>query len=369
MDLEAWFPGYNAYRELVSCSNCTDFQSRALGIRMAVKNLPKGESMPFVHLLNGTMCATERTLCCIMENYQTPDGVIVPDVLRPYVGLDFLPYDPKKVEAFLKALEEEKNPKDIGKKNKKEKGKNENKKEQGGDKKDKKKEEKKEKPTEEKKTTEKKQEKKQEKTKKPEGNPKLAELEKTLSKQPWLGGNAPSSADKDALKDVTEAPDAEKYPGVFSWYLMVTKFSDAIRNSWTAAKKADDDDMDLFGDDDEDDGAAAKAAAEAAKKAAAGKKKKKEVIAMSLVMLEVKPLDSETNLDDLAKKIFSTITKEGLFWKTEYKKEPIAFGIEKLIIGFSCEDEKISVDNDVVEKIEEMDDLVQSVEIQAFNKI
>ena len=92
-DLEAWFPGYNDFRELVSCSNCTDFQSRALGIRMAVKNLPKGESMPFVHLLNGTLCATERTLCCIMENYQTPEGVIVPEVLRPYVGQDFLPYN------------------------------------------------------------------------------------------------------------------------------------------------------------------------------------------------------------------------------------------------------------------------------------
>jgi seryl-tRNA synthetase len=69
MDLEAWFPGYKAYRELVSCSNCTDYQSRALGIRMQVKNLPKGEAMPHVHLLNGTLCATERTLCCIMENY------------------------------------------------------------------------------------------------------------------------------------------------------------------------------------------------------------------------------------------------------------------------------------------------------------
>ena len=132
---------------------------------------------------------------------------------------------------------------------------------------------------------------------------------------------------------------------------------------------ADDDDLDLFGDDDEEDAEAAKKAAAKAKEAAAGKKKKKEVIAMSLVMLEVKPLDSETNLDELAQRIFKTITKEGLFWKTEYKKEPIAFGIEKLIIGFSCEDEKISVDNDVVEKIEEIEDLVQSVEITAFNKI
>ena len=69
MDLEAWFPGYKAYRELVSCSNCTDYQSRALGIRYAIKNVEKGQTQPFVHLLNGTLCATERTLCCIMENY------------------------------------------------------------------------------------------------------------------------------------------------------------------------------------------------------------------------------------------------------------------------------------------------------------
>ena len=57
-DLEAWFPGYKAYRELVSCSNCTDYQSRGLGVRIAYKNLPKGEKAPFVHMLNGTLCAT-----------------------------------------------------------------------------------------------------------------------------------------------------------------------------------------------------------------------------------------------------------------------------------------------------------------------
>ena len=124
---------------------------------------------------------------------------------------------------------------------------------------------------------------------------------------------------------------------------------------------------DLFGDDNEEDAEAAKAAAAAVKAATAGKKKK-EVIAMSLVMLEVKPLDDTTSLDDLAKKIFSEITQEGLFWKTEYKKEPVAFGIFKLIIGFSCEDEKVSVD-DIVEKIEALEEYVQSVEIASFNKI
>ena len=124
---------------------------------------------------------------------------------------------------------------------------------------------------------------------------------------------------------------------------------------------------DLFGDDNEEDAEAAKAAAAAVKAAAAGKKKK-EVIAMSLVMLEVKPLDDTTNLDDLAQKIFAEITQDGLFWKTEYKKEPVAFGIFKLIIGFSCEDEKVSVD-DIVEKIEGLEEYVQSVEIASFNKI
>jgi translation elongation factor EF-1beta len=113
---------------------------------------------------------------------------------------------------------------------------------------------------------------------------------------------------------------------------------------------------DLFGDDNEEDAEAAKAAAAAVKAAAAGKKKK-EVIAMSLVMLEVKPLDDTTSLDDLAKKIFAEIIQDGLFWKTEYKKEPVAFGIFKLIIGFSCEDEKVSVD-DVVEKIEALEEFV-----------
>jgi len=124
---------------------------------------------------------------------------------------------------------------------------------------------------------------------------------------------------------------------------------------------------DLFGDDS-DDGAAAKAAAAAAKAKAVGAKKKKVVIAMSLVMLDVKPIDDTTDLDALAPRLFKEITQEGLFWKTEYKKVPVAFGIFKLIVGFSCEDEKTSVD-DIVEKIEAMEDMVQSVDITAFNKI
>ena len=214
-------------------------------------------------------------------------------------------------------------------------------------------------------------------------------IEATLKNQQWVGGQGPTVADKEAFEALASANlSAESHPFAFAWFCLVSKFSDAVRNSWPAAgaaaggkggkggkkggkkeekkeeKAAADDDLDLFGDDD-DDGAAAAAAAAAAK---AGKKKKKVVIAMSLVMLEVKPLDDTTNLDDLATWIFANITQDGLFWKTEYKKEPVAFGIFKLIIGFSLEDEKVSVDN-VVERIEELEDRVQSVEIAAFNKI
>merc|ERR1712238_524053 len=97
------------------------------------------------------------------------------------------------------------------------------------------------------------------------------------------------------------------------------------------------------------------------------KKEKKPVIAQSLVMFEVKPADSETDLDKLAARIFK-IKMDGLYWKTQYKKEPVAFGIFKLLIGVTVEDEKVSVDG-LQEKIEEFEDMVQSVDILAFNKI
>ncbi|CAE7855046.1 unnamed protein product [Symbiodinium sp. KB8] len=91
-DLEAWFPGYQAYRELVSCSNCTDYQSRAMNIAYGSEKLPSGERQ-FVHMLNSTLCATTRALCCVLENYAEADGVRVPDVLVPYMGgQTFIPF-------------------------------------------------------------------------------------------------------------------------------------------------------------------------------------------------------------------------------------------------------------------------------------
>ncbi|KAL2813335.1 hypothetical protein BDW59DRAFT_154871 [Aspergillus cavernicola] len=92
-DLEAWFPFQQEYKELVSCSNCTDYQARDLGIRYGPKKTTDVKKS-YVHALNATLCATERTLCCILENYQTDDGFIVPEPLRKYIpgSPEFLPY-------------------------------------------------------------------------------------------------------------------------------------------------------------------------------------------------------------------------------------------------------------------------------------
>ncbi len=85
-DIEAWLPSQQAYRELTSCSNTTDFQARRLRIRFRSEG---GNRL--VHTLNGTAIAVGRTLLTIMENFQQADGsIVVPEVLRPYAGFDVI---------------------------------------------------------------------------------------------------------------------------------------------------------------------------------------------------------------------------------------------------------------------------------------
>jgi seryl-tRNA synthetase len=83
-DIEAWMAGQNAYREIVSCSNCLDYQARRLKIRFREKT---NEDTQYVHTLNSTLIATSRVLVSIMENFQTKDGhVKIPKVLEKYMG-------------------------------------------------------------------------------------------------------------------------------------------------------------------------------------------------------------------------------------------------------------------------------------------
>ena len=81
LDIEGWLPGQGKYRELTSCSNCTDYQARRLGVRM------RGESgIVAVHTLNGTAVAIGRMLIAILENHQQADGsVAVPEILHRYL--------------------------------------------------------------------------------------------------------------------------------------------------------------------------------------------------------------------------------------------------------------------------------------------
>ena len=85
-DVEVWMPSYNRYVEISSCSNCEDFQARRAGIRF---KRDKDSKTEYAHTLNGSGLAIGRSFAAILENYQQEDGsVIIPEVLRPYMGID-----------------------------------------------------------------------------------------------------------------------------------------------------------------------------------------------------------------------------------------------------------------------------------------
>jgi seryl-tRNA synthetase len=88
-DLEVWLPSSKEFREISSCSNCEAFQARRAGIRFKPKG---GGKSDFVHTLNGSGLAVGRTWIAVVENYQQADGsIVIPDVLRPYMGIDRIP--------------------------------------------------------------------------------------------------------------------------------------------------------------------------------------------------------------------------------------------------------------------------------------
>ena len=210
------------------------------------------------------------------------------------------------------------------------------------------------------------------------------EIEKKLVNDQWLGGQLPTSADTEAFEGLA-LPNPATHPNAFAWWCLVAKFTPAVRATWTAAapakggktakpaaekkaevKKDAEDEFDPFADEDEDD-VAAKEALKAKADADKTKKVKVAPVAKSIIVWEVKPWGEETDLDALAAKIIG-ITMDGLVWKTEYKKEPIAYGVFKIIIGAVVEDAKVSTDL-VEETIMAFEDEVQSIDIQSFNKL
>jgi len=137
-----------------------------------------------------------------------------------------------------------------------------------------------------------------------------------------------------------------------------------------AAAAEDDDDVDLFGSEDEEDEAAKaekeRVTAERLKAYAEKKAKKPAVIAKTSVLFDVKPWDDETDMDAMLK-VVKEVQMDGLVWGA-HKLIPVGYGINKLQVMCTVEDEKVSIE-ELSEKIEEFEDYVQSVDIAAMNKI
>jgi len=224
----------------------------------------------------------------------------------------------------------------------------------------------------------------------------LTELNKHLATRSYIDGFKPSQSDNNVLTKINATVNATKYPHVDRWLRHVLSFPVNIRYSWSgksveqeekksvapggpqvkskAAKaeeeEGDDDDFEMnLSDEDGDDAASALIAKkqqekEAAKKAAkAGTDISK--MAKSMLILDVKPEDNETDLAAVEKQI-REIEMQGLTWG-EAQRIPVAFGIKKIRIGCVVVDELVSTD-DLQEGIEAIEG-VQSTDVHAFNKM
>ncbi|KAK1938209.1 Elongation factor 1-beta [Phytophthora citrophthora] len=214
----------------------------------------------------------------------------------------------------------------------------------------------------------------------------LKKLNGFLTNRSYIEGYKFSSADAELFHKFTAVPDAAKFANVYRWYvhaaaklglraILVTKKAAAAPKAAAPAKKAapaeeeEDDDDDLFGDDDdeEDDEAAKALAAKRAEAAKAAKKEKKKPVERSQVVIEVKPWEAETDLEELAAKI-KALPVEGLSWGEGHKLVPVAFGIKKLLVQCVIVDDLVLLD-DITEAIEGFEDYVQSVDIASMNKL
>jgi len=204
----------------------------------------------------------------------------------------------------------------------------------------------------------------------------LTKLNQHLQASSYVQGYEASSADNTTFEAIKSPPSAG-HPHALRWYNHIKSFGDLKKkfpaasgtgNGKVAAAAADDDDdVDLFGSDEEEDEAAAKIREERLQQYADKKSKKGPgPIAKSSVILDVKPWDDETDMGAMEKKV-RTIEIDGLVWGAS-KLVPVGYGINKLQIICVVEDEKVSIDA-LTEEIQNFEDLVQSVDVAAFNKI
>jgi len=223
----------------------------------------------------------------------------------------------------------------------------------------------------------------------------LSMLNSFMSTRSYIVGYSPTQADTASFKALKSSPDSQKYPHAARWYKHIATFEsefatlpgDASKQYTAYGPEAsldgsnltinpakteekdggDDDDVDLFGSDDEEEDAEADRLREERLQAYRDKKAlKPKTIAKSMVTLDVKPWDDETDMAALEASV-RAIQKDGLVWAGS-KLEAVGFGIRKLQINLVCEDEKVSV-SDLQEEIEEIEEYVQSTDIAAMMKL
>merc|ERR1711974_569402 len=204
-----------------------------------------------------------------------------------------------------------------------------------------------------------------------------------LAERAYIEGFVPSQVDVAVFEAMAgKAPSADMVHAV-RWYNQIKSYSGAETKKFPGVKDAgkylaggaaapaaaddDDDDVDLFGSSDEEESEEKKRITEERLKAYHEKKSKKpQVIAKTSVLLDVKPWDDETDHDQMLASVKS-IEMDGLLWGA-HKLIPIGYGIKKLQVMCTVEDEKVSVE-ELTEKIEEFEDFVQSCDVNAMNKI
>ncbi|KAF4920371.1 Elongation factor 1-beta [Colletotrichum viniferum] len=217
-----------------------------------------------------------------------------------------------------------------------------------------------------------------------------AMLNSWLTTRSYIVGHSPSQADVAVYKALSSAPDAEKYPNAARWYKHISSYESEFATLPGDASKAysvygpeaselpvnpakapaaeeDEDDVDLFGsDDEEEDAEAARIREERLAEYKKKKENKPKTIAKSVVTMDVKPWDDETDMTALEASVRG-IEKDGLVWGAS-KLVPVGFGVKKLQINLVVEDEKVSLD-DLQEEISEFEDYVQSSDVVAMQKL
>ncbi|CCH40771.1 Elongation factor 1-beta [Wickerhamomyces ciferrii] len=198
----------------------------------------------------------------------------------------------------------------------------------------------------------------------------IASLNSFLAENSYIQGNAATQADVTVYKNFQK-----QYPALTRYLNHIASFSEEFEKlpagevpaSKEAAEEEDDDEVDLFGsDDDEVDEEAEKIKQERLAAYAAKKAAKPKAAAKSLVTLDVKPWDDETDLDQLLANVKS-IEQDGLVWGA-HQFIPVGFGIKKLQINLVVEDDKVSLD-ELQASVEEDEDHVQSTDIAAMSKL